>query len=75
MKGEAVVGKKFDIIKSYSSRDYCIIMASDEEGVSLRQAVQEGHKECAHGIPCRKCHITPDWLLIYEINKGELSYI
>lgn len=21
---------------------------------------------------CRECHITPDWLLIYEINKGEL---
>lgn len=23
-------------------------------------------------IGCRECHITPDWLLIYEINKGEL---
>lgn len=21
---------------------------------------------------CRECHITPDWLLIYEINHGEL---
>lgn len=21
---------------------------------------------------CRECHITPDWLLIYEINNGEL---
>lgn len=21
---------------------------------------------------CRECHITPDWLLIYEIHKGEL---
>lgn len=21
---------------------------------------------------CRECHITPDWLLIYEINKEEL---
>ena len=21
---------------------------------------------------CRKCHITPDWLLIYEIDGGEL---
>ena len=21
---------------------------------------------------CRECHITPDWLLIYEIDKGEL---
>lgn len=23
-------------------------------------------------IGCRECHITPDWLLIYEINGGEL---
>lgn len=23
-------------------------------------------------IGCRECHITPDWLLIYEINEGEL---
>ena len=21
---------------------------------------------------CRECHITPDWLLIYEISQGEL---
>ena len=21
---------------------------------------------------CRECHITPDWLLIYEISEGEL---
>ncbi len=21
---------------------------------------------------CRECHITPDWLLIYEIDHGEL---
>ena len=21
---------------------------------------------------CRECHITPDWLLIYRINKNEL---
>ena len=21
---------------------------------------------------CRECHITPDWLLIYEVNESEL---
>lgn len=21
---------------------------------------------------CRECHITPDWLLVYEIDNGEL---
>ena len=24
-------------------------------------------------IGCRACHITPDWLLIYEISHGELT--
>lgn len=23
-------------------------------------------------LGCRECHITPDWLLIYEIDNGEL---
>lgn len=23
-------------------------------------------------VGCRECHITPDWLLIYEVNKDEL---
>ncbi len=23
-------------------------------------------------VGCRECHITPDWLLIYEIDNGEL---
>lgn len=23
-------------------------------------------------VGCRECHITPDWLLIYEISDGEL---
>lgn len=34
-------------------------------------------KNCDHNLSgdysgCRECHITPDWLLIYEINHGEL---
>ena len=23
-------------------------------------------------VGCRECHITPDWLLVYEIDHGEL---
>ena len=23
-------------------------------------------------VGCRECHITPDWLLVYEIDKSEL---
>ncbi len=30
------------------------------------------HKLSGDFIGCRECHITPDWLLIYEIDNGEL---
>lgn len=30
------------------------------------------HQLSGEYIGCRECHITPDWLLIYEIDKGEL---
>lgn len=34
-------------------------------------------KNCDHNLSgdysdCRECHITPDWLLVYEIDNGEL---
>jgi mRNA interferase YafQ len=30
-----------------------------------------------HGdyVSCRECHIQPDWLLVYRIDKGELELI
>ncbi len=30
------------------------------------------HSLSGNYIGCRECHITPDWLLIYEISDGEL---
>lgn len=30
------------------------------------------HKLSGELAGCRECHITPDWLLIYEIDKGQL---
>lgn len=30
------------------------------------------HPLCGAYIGCRECHITPDWLLIYEVDNGEL---
>ena len=30
------------------------------------------HSLVGNYIGCRECHITPDWLLIYEISEGEL---
>ncbi len=30
------------------------------------------HELVGDYVGCRECHITPDWLLIYEIDNGEL---
>ena len=30
------------------------------------------HKLVGNYKGCRECHITPDWLLIYEISKNDL---
>ena len=30
------------------------------------------HNLTGNYIGCRECHITPDWLLIYEISDGDL---
>lgn len=30
------------------------------------------HKLVGNYIGCRECHITPDWLLIYEISDKEI---
>lgn len=35
---------------------------------------EQYHDHSLHGKRkgCRECHISPDWLLIYRINNGEL---
>lgn len=30
------------------------------------------HPLSGNYLGCRECHITPDWLLIYQIDQGEL---
>ena len=30
------------------------------------------HSLSGEYIGCRECHITPDWLLVYEIDDGQL---
>lgn len=30
------------------------------------------HQLAGNYSGCRECHITPDWLLIYEVDHGEL---
>ena len=39
------------------------------------EALPEKHKDhqlMGDYVGCRECHITPDWLLIYEIDGNEL---
>lgn len=40
-------------------------------GESLPEKYQD-HNLSGTYKGCRECHITPDWLLIYEISDGEL---
>ncbi len=35
-------------------------------------AKNKDHNLSGNFAGCRECHITPDWLLIYEISNGEL---
>ncbi len=40
-------------------------------GLTLDEKYKD-HKLIGNYQGCRECHITPDWLLIYEISEGEL---
>lgn len=39
---------------------------------SALPANYQDHHLCGQYASCRECHITPDWLLIYEIKDDEL---
>ena len=39
---------------------------------NVLEAKHKDHALSGEFIGCRECHITPDWLLIYEIDNGEL---
>lgn len=38
-------------------------------------AKYKDHTLIGNYVNCRECHISPDWLLIYEINDNELTLI
>ncbi len=43
--------------------------------LASRQPLPQANKDhnlIGNYAGCRECHITPDWLLIYEINEDEL---
>lgn len=69
--------KKFEKdLRRAKSRGYDISLLSDivkklADGESLPPKNRDHMLSGPYG-KCRECHITPDWLLIYEISNEEL---
>lgn len=64
-----------DLKRAYK-RGYDISLLTDvikklANGEPLPQKNKD-HALIGNYAGCRECHITPDWLLIYEIDNGEL---
>lgn len=63
-------------LKSAKKRGYDLSLLSRVvDTLAAGQTLEEKYKD--HSLignykGCRECHITPDWLLIYEISDGEL---
>lgn len=66
-------------LKRIKRRGYDLSLLSNilkllENGESLPEKNKD-HKLSGNYEDCRECHITPDWLLIYEIVDNELILI
>ena len=63
-------------LKRIQKRGYDISLLTDiikklANGEPLPEKNRD-HNLSGNYSACRECHITPDWLLIYEIDNGEL---
>ncbi len=63
-------------LKLAKKRGYNLSLLSEvvdllAEGKSLPEKNKD-HTLIGNYVGCRECHITPDWLLIYEISNDEL---
>ena len=63
-------------LKRIQKRGYDISLLTDiikklADGEQLPEKNRD-HSLNGEFVNCRECHITPDWLLIYEIDNGEL---
>ena len=63
-------------LKRIQKRGYNISLLTDiikklADGEQLPEKNRD-HSLNGDFVNCRECHITPDWLLIYEIDNGEL---
>jgi mRNA interferase YafQ len=63
-------------LKAAKKRGYDLaLLGSVVDTLAAGEPLQEKHKDhslSGNYISCRECHITPDWLLIYEIEDNEL---
>lgn len=63
-------------LKSAKKRGYNLsLLGNVVDTLALGQPLDEkykDHKLVGNYKGCRECHITPDWLLIYEISDNEL---
>ena len=60
-----IVKRGYDVRKL----DEVITLLTNEQTLPEKY---KDHQLSGNYIGCRECHITPDWLLIYEIDNGEL---
>ena len=63
-------------LKRIKRRGYDVSLLTDiikklAQGKAL-PAKNRDHQLSGEFAGCRECHITPDWLLIYEIDRDEL---
>lgn len=63
-------------LKAIKKRGYNLDLLKDVvdmlcDGMTLPEKYND-HNLIGSYKGCRECHITPDWLLIYEISEGEL---
>lgn len=59
------------IKRGYNAKLLEEIIGKLANGESLPEKNKD-HSLSGNYIGCRECHITPDWLLIYEINNNDL---
>lgn len=62
-------------LKGVQKRGYDISLLTDvikklADGEQLPEKNRD-HSLNGDYVNCRECHITPDWILIYEIDNGE----
>ena len=77
MKYRVVLSARFKRdLKAIVKRGYNLsLMQTIVDALAAGEKLPEKHRD--HALSeicknCRECHITPDWLLIYEIDGAEL---